>query len=155
MATNPHRPPTTAEIRESRRQVTNLMRHPGHRPELPLPVVHYALDLDKPPIIACDAPDNPPSTTITTDVTCPDCMSHEQFPQSVVRSLQQPLPIQPESPPAIRGYDVLTTAALLLSDGDNPEYDRAIVELTSALIGATSDDRDLMTRILQTLKEGL
>lgn len=117
-------------------------------------LVHYALDSETPPLVACEGPGILHSSTNPIEVTCPDCMRDEQFPQSVVRSLQRPLPIQPEAPAAIRGYDVLTTAALLLSDGDNEEYDRAIVELTSSLIGATSDDYDLMLRILRTLKEG-
>src|SRR5690349_18707680 len=98
-------------------------------------LIHYALDSERPPVIACDAPDNPPSSTNPMDVTCPDCMSHDMFPQSV-RSLN----LMPEAAPRITGYGVLTNAADLLSDGDNPEYDRAIVELTSALIGAGPDD---------------
>ena len=154
---------TDAEVKATRKQVTHLMRHPNQHPsryvpDMPPPLTHYALDIEKPPVIACDAPDNPPSSTNPMDVTCTDCMSHPMFPESVARTfgVDGTVPIQPEAPAVIRGYDVLTTAALLLSeDAENAEYDRAIVELVSSLIGATSDDYELMTRILRALKQGM
>lgn len=49
---------------------------------------------------------------------------------------------------------VINNAALLLSeDGENPEYDRAIVELTSAALGVSSDDYDAVERLLRGLKQ--
>jgi hypothetical protein len=105
-------------------------------------LVHYALDLETPPLIACDSPDANKYTLHAVDVTCPDCMTHEEFPLSAIR-------------PKITGMNVLMEAAMLLSeDGENPEYDRAILELTSALMGAGPDDDILMTRILRALKQG-
>jgi hypothetical protein len=106
-------------------------------------LVHYALDLENPPLIACDTPDVSAwgATTDATKVTCPDCMTHEQFPLSALM-------------PKVTAKAVLMNAADLLSEeGENPEYDRAILELTSALIGAGPDDRTLMTRILRALTE--
>jgi hypothetical protein len=104
-------------------------------------LIHYALDLETPPLIACEAPDNPPSTVVAYAVTCPDCMTHDEFPLAALR-------------PKITGYALLMEASSLLSEqGENPEYDRAILELTSALIGAGPDDRILMTRILRALAQ--
>jgi len=38
--------------------------------------------------------------------------------------------------------DLITEAASLLSEhGENPEYDRAIVELTTRLLGGTDENR--------------
>ena len=106
-------------------------------------LIHYALDLETPPLIACDAPDSPASSSDAAKVTCPDCMSHDMFPRASMH-------------PKISGHKLLTDAASLLSEnGENPEYDRAIIELTSALIGAGQDDRILMTRILRALSERL
>lgn len=105
-------------------------------------LIHYALDLESPPLIACGAPDATGSSLDPTKVTCPDCMTHEEFPR-IAAAL-----------PRITAKDVLMEAAALLSDGDNPEYDRAILELTQNLIGDPSDDGILMTRILRALKEG-
>ena len=103
-------------------------------------LIHYALDLESPPLIACGINPPVPHTINAPEVTCPDCMTHEEFPRSAV--VQR-----------ITTGDVLREASLLLSDaGENPEYDRAIVELTSALIGAGQDDSILMTRILRALK---
>jgi hypothetical protein len=103
-------------------------------------LIHYALDLETPPLIACESPDVTRYSPFPTDVTCPDCMTHEQFPR---------LQVQPH----IRAYTVLMNAADLLSDGgENTEYDRAIIELTSSLIG--TDDTDLMARILRSLATG-
>jgi len=112
-------------------------------------LIHYALDLEVPPLIACEAPDAEYSSTVASDVTCPDCMTHEHFPQMVARPMR-PVPRMP----GVRPYNVLMSAADLLSEGENPEYDRAIVELTSSLIGAGPDDTILMTRILRALKQG-
>jgi hypothetical protein len=104
-------------------------------------LIHYALDLERPPLIACEAPDANKYTVHAADVTCPDCMSHEEFPMGAIM-------------PKVTAKDVLMEAAMLLSEtGENPEYDRAIVELTSALIGAGQDDRILMTRILRALAQ--
>jgi hypothetical protein len=103
-------------------------------------LIHYALDLEKPPLIACEAPDANRYTVLAAKVTCPDCMTHEQYPRNATRQ-------------GIRPYDVLMNAADLLSDdGENTEYDRAITELTSALIG--TDDTLLIARILRALKQG-
>lgn len=38
-------------------------------------------------------------------------------------------------------YAVRSTAADLLSDGENPEYDRGITELVSDLLGLSTDDK--------------
>lgn len=47
---------------------------------------------------------------------------------------------------------VLDTAASLVTDDDsNPEYDRAIVELTSYLLGIDTDARDTTLDILRAL----
>jgi hypothetical protein len=107
------------------------------------PLVHYAMDLESPPIAVCDTPAMGAfHTAIASDVTCPRCRASEQFPQQAVKA------------PRISPYDVLQSAADLLSDdGENPEYDRAIAELTSSLIGGGADDRVLITRILRSLKE--
>jgi hypothetical protein len=107
-------------------------------------LIHYALDLENPPLIACDTPDVSAwgATTDPTKVTCPDCMTHEEFPMGATL-------------PKVTAKAVLIAASLLLSEqGENPEYDRAIVELTMDLIGARSDDRVLMTRILRALAQG-
>ena len=144
MATN-REPMTDAEVKATRKQVTHLMRHPRQQHPSSPPLIHYALDLERPPLIACESPDVVESTAIPGDVTCPDCMSHEQFPRLAVAPRRD----------AVRQYNVLMTAADLLSEqGENPEYDRAIVEMASALFGAGPDDSILMTRILRALKEG-
>jgi hypothetical protein len=48
-------------------------------------------------------------------------------------------------------HDILTAAADLLSvDGENPEYDRALVELSCALLGMGTDDhRESISLILR------
>jgi hypothetical protein len=110
------------------------------------PLVHYALDLENPPLIACDSPDVTAwgATTEPTKVTCPDCMSHEEFPRVAVLL-----------PRKITAKHVLVEAASLIGgDGENPEYERAIVELTSLLIGAGLDDTTTMTLILRALAQG-
>jgi hypothetical protein len=46
--------------------------------------------------------------------------------------------------------DIVSAAARLLTeDGSNPEYDRAIVELTSDLLGLTQDDKQGVEDILR------
>jgi hypothetical protein len=118
------------------------------KPAGSFPVIHYALDLESPPVIACET--HMPgaiSSPIASRVTCPDCKATEHFPQLS-------LPIQPEAIPTIRGYDVLMKAAVLIGDGVGPEYDRAIVDFTSDLIGAGPDDSILIARILRSLAEG-
>lgn len=106
----------------------------------PPPVVHYALDLESPPVIACDA--NEPgiiSSPTASEVTCPDCLRTEHFP----RSAQQ-----------ITAHRVLMAASALIRDGIGPEYDRAIVDLTCDLIGIGPDNTIVMNRILRSLAEG-
>lgn len=45
---------------------------------------------------------------------------------------------------------LLATAADLISeDDDNPEYDRAIAELTNDLLGGTQDDKDAVLAVLR------
>lgn len=103
-------------------------------------LIHYALDLESPPLIACEAPDPTVWSTDPATVTCPDCMTHEQFPRLRAAS-------------NVRAYDLLMNAADLLSDdGENREYDRAIVGLTASLID--TDDTILIARILRALKQG-
>jgi hypothetical protein len=107
-------------------------------------LIHYALDIETPPLIACEAPDANRYTVHAAKVTCPDCMSHEQFPRAAA--------LQPRD---LTAKTVLIEAASLIGgDGDNPEYERAIVELTSLLIGAGLDDTTVMTRILRALAKG-
>jgi hypothetical protein len=43
---------------------------------------HYALDLETPPVIACDAQNVQFTSTIPSEVTCEDCIGSEMFPQS-------------------------------------------------------------------------
>lgn len=58
------------------------------------------------------------------------------------------------SAPDIDPHQLLNTAADLLSeDGENVEYDRAIVELTSDLLGLTQDDHAGMADLLRTKRE--
>ena len=104
-------------------------------------LIHYALDLETPPLLACDTPVAGAAYSPTaSEVTCPQCRATEHFPRGAVQR--------------ITAHTVLREASLLISDrGENPEYDRAIVELTSALIGAGQDDSILMTRILRALAE--
>lgn len=161
MATNPRyiradsgAPMNDAKVKATRRQVTNLMRHPSQHPNRRQhpsqgAVIHYALDLEDPPVLACDTPVTGAIYSPTaSEVTCPDCMRTEHFPRRVGTAADI------TEAPTITANNVLIEAAMLLSDeGDNPEYDRAILELTSALIGAGPDDSMLMTRILRALKE--
>jgi len=46
-----------------------------------------------------------------------------------------------------------TAADLLSEDRENPEYDRAIVELTGTMIGAGNDEREHVEAILRGLKD--
>jgi len=112
------------------------------------PLIHYALDLESPPLIACDTPAvGAISSPTANEVTCPRCIATEHFPRMVAR------PMRPM--PGVRPYNVLMSAADLLSDdGENREYDRAIAELTGTLIGAGTDNTILITRILRALKQG-
>lgn len=49
--------------------------------------------------------------------------------------------------------DLLHAGADLMScEGENPEYDRAILELTAALLGLTSDHYDVVELALKSLK---
>lgn len=141
MATSPRKPMTDTEVKATRKQVTHLIRHSSGQP--PAQLIHYALDLETPPLIACDTPTTGAIWSTTPgEVTCPRCTQSDLFPRSL--AIQQP---------GIREYDVLMNAADLLSDeGENPEYDRAIVELTTSLIG--TDDSILVARILRALKQG-
>jgi hypothetical protein len=51
-------------------------------------------------------------------------------------------------------YELLSEAADLLSeDGENPEYDRAIVELTMRLAKIDSDHRDKVAACLRSLHD--
>lgn len=49
----------------------------------------------------------------------------------------------------IEPYEIATAAARLLSDGENPEYDRALTELVCDTIGIHMDDKE---RVLETLR---
>jgi hypothetical protein len=120
-------------------------------------LIHYALDQQEPPVMACDTPAKGALfSTEPREVTCPHCVYSHYFPLSqALDEEDRPLIPPPFGTHTVTGYQVLMRAADLLSDsGDNPEYDRAIVELTSALIGAGQDDRILMSRILRSLAEG-
>lgn len=49
--------------------------------------------------------------------------------------------------------DLLHAGAHLMScEGENPEYDRAILELTAALLGLTSDHYEVVEIALKSLK---
>lgn len=51
--------------------------------------------------------------------------------------------------------DFLRSAAMLLSeDGENEEYDRAIVELTCAFLGVSTDLRDVVFIMLSAISRG-
>lgn len=43
-------------------------------------------------------------------------------------------------------------ADLLSEDGENTEYDRAIVELVGTVLGVSSDDREALAIVLRGLK---
>ena len=158
-------------------QVTHLNRHPQEQhpsngspdlpagvPDMPMPpvrnnrsLIHYALDEEQPPVIACGKHDGDYST-LAANVTCPDCKRADQFPISAVnRRTDEDRPLirqDPSEPPIIRAYDVLMQAADLLTGDDNPDYDRAIIDFTRLLIGGGPDDTILMTRILRSLAQG-
>lgn len=109
-------------------------------------LIHYALDLESPPLIACEHPEPTHWSTVAAEVTCPDCMTYEEFPRGAVGLIPRQLTTRV----------VLTDAASLIGgDGTSPEYERAIVELTTLLIGASlQDDTDLVTHILRAFAEG-
>lgn len=110
------------------------------------PLIHYALDLETPPVIACETHVLGIIYSPTaSEVTCPDCRATEHFPQRQST---------PAATPTITAGRVLMAASVLINDGIGPEYDRAIVDLTCDLIGAGPDDTVLMTRILRALKQG-
>lgn len=126
-------------------------------------LIHYALDLETPPVIACGRSATGAITSPTaSEVTCPRCMATEHFPrlQEALRPLRQDQEralIRPSvaEGPIVTPFDLLMNAADLLSDeGENEEYDRAIVELTSTLIWGTTEDPGKMTSILRALKRG-
>ena len=49
---------------------------------------------------------------------------------------------------------LLHEAADLMTQGDdNPEYDRAIVELVSRVLGVSTDDRDVVEAVIRGLQE--
>lgn len=48
---------------------------------------------------------------------------------------------------------VQTAADLMSEDGENPEYDRALVELVRDLLpGVTADDREVVERLLRAAR---
>jgi hypothetical protein len=55
----------------------------------------------------------------------------------------------------IDSFDVMRTAAdLMSSEGENHEYDRALVEMTTNLIGlSTDEDRATVERILRGMSQ--
>jgi hypothetical protein len=134
-----------AEVKDTRQQVTHLMRHPRqHHPSGS--VIHYALDLETPPVLACETSmPGAISSPTASEVTCPDCKATEHFPQMAAQDLTEP--------PTITANDVLMTAADLLVDA-NYDYTKAIVDLTNALLGGGPNDTILMTRILRSLAQG-
>jgi hypothetical protein len=148
---------TTAEVREQRRQVTRLMRHPKEHPNRQAhpsgTLIHYALDLESPPLIACDAPEPELSSPTASEVTCPDCLATEHFPRSSVTVDMARTAADITQPPTITANDVLKVAADLLVDA-NYDYTKAIVDMTSELLGAGPHDTILMTRILRSLAQG-
>lgn len=118
------------------------------------PLVHYALDGQTPPVMACDTPARGAIySTEPREVTCPRCFYSHYFPlKQALDENDQPLIPRPSEENTVSTYRVLIEAASLIGgDGENPEYERAIVELTSLLIGASMDDTTLMTRILRAL----
>lgn len=53
----------------------------------------------------------------------------------------------------IHPIDLLRSAADLMSEsGENPEYDRAIVELTSGVLGLWPEHRDALANILRAIR---
>ena len=53
----------------------------------------------------------------------------------------------------MKDYRIIGTTANLLSDhGENPEYDRAIVELTTELLGLSHDFGPEVRELLRTEK---
>ena len=52
-----------------------------------------------------------------------------------------------------KGIFILSGADLMSESGENPEYDRAIVELVSDSLGLSSDDHETVHTILKALKE--
>jgi hypothetical protein len=149
MATNPTLTPETDEL-EARVGATNSTQRASfarmrrvERQQL----VHYALDLEQPPVVACETPQPFRYSPTASEVTCPACLQTEHFPQSARKERDI------TEPPVITANDVLMVAADLLVDA-NYDYTKAIVDMTSQLLGAGPDDTILMTRILRSLAQG-
>jgi hypothetical protein len=54
---------------------------------------------------------------------------------------------------SIKHYEVLSEAADLLSEDDgNPEYDRAIIELATRLLGLSHDQHAWVAQVLRVLR---
>lgn len=52
----------------------------------------------------------------------------------------------------IQRESVIKEAAVLLSDGENTEYDRAITEFAGALLGIPSDYHESLHQIIRAVK---
>lgn len=53
---------------------------------------------------------------------------------------------------SIKQFEVLTEAADLLTEDDtNPEYDRAIVELSTRLLGFSDEQKEYVAGVLRNL----
>jgi hypothetical protein len=143
MATNPSLTPETDEL-EARVGATNSTQRASFKRMRRIErqgLIHYALDLEEPPVVACETPQPFHYSTTASEVTCPACMQTENFPRFITE------------PPVITANDVLKVAADLLVDA-NYDYTKAIVDMTSELLGAGPDDSILMTRILRSLAQG-
>lgn len=50
-------------------------------------------------------------------------------------------------------YRMMEAAADLLSEGDNPEYDRALIELVAVILGLSPDDhRTIVEDLIRAMK---
>lgn len=53
----------------------------------------------------------------------------------------------------VKATDLLESGASLMSvDGENPEYDRAIVEIVCTALGVSTDERDDMEAMLRIIQ---
>lgn len=55
-----------------------------------------------------------------------------------------------------KGNVLAAAAGLISEDGENPEYDRAIVEMTSELLGLPiTDNREMVERTIREWRDDL
>jgi len=53
----------------------------------------------------------------------------------------------------MKKHEMLTEAAFVISDGANVEYDRAIFEITTSMLGGTSDDIDFTSHVIRSMNK--